>query len=134
MAGRLTLISWQAGCAGVAYVSGALVQGLLVLNYPNYGYQKWHRTLLFYAFTVLAFTVNTYLGRLLPQVEPMMILLHVLDFFAILIPLVYFSPHQQADFFSQDSSILAVGVGKPLSFFVGLITALNCLLGELKRV
>ena len=77
MAGWLTLISWQAGCVGAAYVSGTLVQGLLVLNYPNYGYQRWHDTLLFYAFTVLALSVNTYLGRLLPQIEPVMLLFRI---------------------------------------------------------
>ena len=134
MAGWLTLISWQAGCAGAAYVSGTLVQGLLILNYPKYGYQRWHGTLLFYAFTVLALFVNTYLGRLLPRIEPMMLLVHVLGFFAILIPLVYFSPHQRADFVFQEFLNLGGWSGKPLSFFVGLITALNCFLGELRKI
>ena len=46
----------------------------------------------------LVLFVYTCLGRLLPQLEPMIYLFHVLGFFASLIPLVYFSPHQPAEF------------------------------------
>ena len=40
LAGWLTVISWQALVAGTAYVAGTLVQGLLILNHPDYDYQR----------------------------------------------------------------------------------------------
>ena len=133
LAGWLTLISWQALCAGTAYVSGTMVQGLLVLNYPSHGYQRWHGTLLFYAVLVVALSVNTYLGRLLPQIESLMLLFHVLGLFAILIPLVYLSPHQPAEFVFTDFQNIGGWSDKTLSFFVGLLTAMNSFPGECRR-
>ena len=41
--------------------------------------KRWHGTRLFFAFTVLLLCIYTYLGRLLPQNEPMMLLIHILD-------------------------------------------------------
>ena len=39
----------------------------------------------------MAVLVNTVLGKLMPPIEAMMLVIHVLGFFAILIPLVYVS-------------------------------------------
>ena len=101
------------------------MQGLLILNYPNYDYQRWHGTLLFYAVLAFALFINTYLGRLLPQIESMMLLFHVLGFFGILIPLVYLAPHQPAN--EVFTTFLNTGdwSSNGLSFFVGLITAMD---------
>jgi len=129
----MTLISWQALCAAAAYVAGTLVQGLLVLNYPSYNYQRWHGALLLYAVVFLALFVNTYLGRFLPQIEAMMLLFHILGFFGILIPLVYLSPHQRAEFVFTDFLNLGDWNSKVLAFFVGLISAMNSSPGKSKR-
>lgn len=129
----MTLISWQALCAAAAYVAGTLVQGLLVLNYPSYNYQRWHGALLLYAVVFLALFVNTYLGRFLPQIEAMMLLFHILGFFGILIPLVYLSPHQRAEFVLTDFLNLGDWNSKVLAFFVGLISAMNSFPGNSKR-
>lgn len=69
----LTVIVWQALVAACAFVAGTLIQGLLILSYPDYEYQRWHGTLLFYAVLGFALFVNTYLGRVLPQIESMML-------------------------------------------------------------
>ena len=114
-------------------MTGTQIQGLLVLNYPSYDYQRWHGTLLFYAVLSLALFVNTYLGRLLPQIESMMLLIHILGFFGILIPLVYLSPHQSAKFVFTDFLNLGGWSSKPLSFFIGLITALDSFPGKWRR-
>ncbi|CAD6573229.1 MAG: hypothetical protein ASARMPREDX12_005912 [Alectoria sarmentosa] len=125
LAGWLTVITWQAFVAGTTYVTGTLVQGLLILNYPSYDYQRWHGTLLFYAVLAFALFVNTYLGRLLPQFEPMMLLFHVMGFFGILITLVYLAPHQPAKEVFTTFLNLGDWSTTTLSFFVGLITAMN---------
>lgn len=111
--------------AGTAYVAGTLVQGLLILNHPDYDYQRWHGTLLFYAVVAFSLFFNTYLGRLLPQIESMMLFFHILGFFGILIPLVYLAPHQSAKevftTFYNGGDWSTSG----LSFFVGLVTAMD---------
>ena len=116
--------------AGTAYVAGTLIQGLLILNYPNtYDYQTWHGTLLFYAVLAFALIINTYVGRLLPQIESMMLFFHVLGFLAILITIVYLAPHQPAK--EVFTNFLNLGGWKTdgLSFFVGLVTAMDAFPG-----
>ena len=129
LAGWLTVTTWQALVAGTAYVAGTLVQGLLILNHPSYDYQRWHGTLLFYAVVAFSLFINTYLGRLLPQIESLMLFFHILGFFGILIPLVYLAPHQSAKevfgTFYNGGDWSTSG----LSFFVGLVTAMDAFPG-----
>lgn len=129
----LTVITWQACIAGVTYVTVTLVQGLLILNYPSYDYQRWHGTLLFYAVLALALSFNTCFDRLLSQVEPMMLFFHVIGFFSILILLVYLGPQQPAK--EVFTTFLNVGDWSTtgLSFFVGLMTAMNSFPGRLEN-
>ncbi|KAG7006903.1 hypothetical protein G7Y79_00012g032390 [Physcia stellaris] len=122
LAGWLTVITWQSFMAATAYVSGTLVQGLLILNYPDYNFQRWHGTLLFYAALAFALFINTVFHRLLPSIESLMLLFHILGFFGLLIPIVYLSPHQPAK--EVFTHFLNLGEWKTqgLSLFVGLIT------------
>ena len=115
--------------AGTAYVAGTLVQGLLILNRPDYDYQRWHGTLLFYAVVAFSLFINTYLGRLLPQIESMMLFFHILGFFGILIPLVYLAPHQSAKEVFTTFYNGGDWSTNGLSFFVGLVTAMDAFPG-----
>ena len=129
-AGWLTVISWQSLVAGTAYVTGTLVQGLLILNYPGYDYKRWHGTLLFYAALAIALFINTYLGRILPQIEITMFLFHILGFFGVLIPLVYLAPHQPASEVFTTFLNLGDWSTTTLAFFVGLISAMDSFPGN----
>ena len=128
MAGWQVVCAWQADLAAIFYLGGTLIQGLVVLNYPDYGFQRWHGTLLLWAIIVIAVTFNTLLARLLPFVEGSILVTHVLGFFVVLIPIVYLGPHETArDVFVQ---YLTLGNYSPgLSWFVGLITTVFGFLG-----
>ena len=117
--------------AATAYVSGTLVQGLLILNYPDYEFQRWHGTLLFWAALALALFVNTFLSRLLPHIESLMLLFHLLGFFGIMIPLVHLSPHQPAKEVFTHFLNLGDWNTQGLSFLVGLTTVANSFPGEI---
>ncbi|MCJ1347116.1 hypothetical protein MMC31_005337 [Peltigera leucophlebia] len=73
-------------------------------------------------FILFSLMVNTYLARLLPKIEALVLVLHVFGFFCVLIPLVYLGPHESArDFFAQFTN--AGGWSSDgLSFFIGLST------------
>jgi choline transport protein len=75
--------------AGGGYVCGTQIQAVIQLNGPDCVLQRWEGTLLFWATIVVAVLVNTVFGQLLPAIEATMLVIHVLGFFAILIPLVY---------------------------------------------
>ena len=49
LTGWITLIAWQFGAASSVYLCGSMVQGLVILNYPDYVPERWQATLMFYA-------------------------------------------------------------------------------------
>ena len=87
--------------------------------------------LLFYASILFALLVNTVVSRALPKVEGIILIFHVLGFFAILVPLVYMAPHGTASdvftTFLNEGGFATQG----LSFMVGLVGPVFCLLGKL---
>ncbi|KAL8668430.1 MAG: hypothetical protein Q9168_006936 [Polycauliona sp. 1 TL-2023] len=127
--GWLNVIGWQALLASGAYLCSTIVQGLIVLNYPNYEAQRWHGTLLIWSVIVVAVLVNTVIIGLLPKLECVILIIHVLGFFAVMIPLVYMAPHGSA----KDVFTLFVNGGgwqtTGLSFFVGLYGNVFAFLG-----
>jgi choline transport protein len=106
-----------------------MIQGLAALNYPSYVFERWHGTLILYGIIFLSLFVNTYLARILPEIEAVVLLLHVIGFFVVLIPLVYLAPpgsaHSVFGTFTNDS-----GWSKGLSFCIGLATSMFSFIGR----
>lgn len=129
--GWLTVMGWQAAFASGSYLASSLVQGLIVLNNPNYSPHPWHLVLLYWANVTVAIIVNTVISRALPKVETIVLVLHIFGFVAILIPLVYFAPHGNA----SDVFTLFLNQGgwstQGLSFMVGMIGPAFSLLGKI---
>lgn len=107
-----------------------MIQGLIVLNNPDYAYAQWHGTLLAWAVLVGTVFINTVVGSLLPKIEGAFLILHVFGFVAILIVLTYMAPHGSAsDVFG---TFINQG-GWPtqgLSFMVGLLGVSVAFVGE----
>ena len=119
--GWLTVLAWQSIVASGGYLSGTMIQGLIILNHPNYVPQQWHGTFLFWATILVSVFVNTVVSSILPQIEGMIFILHILGFLAILIVLSYMAPHAQAS--EVFALFLNQGEWKTqgLSFMIGLI-------------
>ena len=127
----MTVISWQAGLASTAFIGGTMIQGLLVLNYDGYEFERWHGTLLFYAIIGLSLFINTYLARLLPKIEVVVLAIHILGFICVLVPLICLAPHGSAkDVFASFNDGGGWG-SQGLSFFVGLPTTMFTFIGAL---
>jgi hypothetical protein len=90
--GWLNVVAWQSATAGIGFLTSSLIQGVASLNYPNYVAKRWHQTLIFWACVLVAIFINTVISRLLPKIEGIVLVLHVLGFFAILIPLLSMAP------------------------------------------
>ncbi|KAL8811645.1 MAG: hypothetical protein Q9223_007490 [Gallowayella weberi] len=102
---------------------------LIVLNNPGYNAERWQGTLLMWAIVCVAVLVNTVISSLLPKLECVILFIHVLGFFAIMIPLVYMAPHGSASdvftMFINEGGWKTTG----LSFFVGLYGNVFAFLG-----
>ncbi|KAL7780246.1 hypothetical protein CFE70_010268 [Pyrenophora teres f. teres 0-1] len=124
--GWVTLIGWQATTASSAYLGGSILQSVVLILHPDYSPKPYQAMLL--GWTVLAFSVviNTVGSKTLAHFEGLILILHVLGFFAILIPLVYLAP---------DASIFTTFVNsggwstQGLSFMVGLPSSVFALVG-----
>jgi len=119
--GCLTVGGWQGSVASGGYLTGTMIQGLIVLTVPSYTPQGWQGTLLFWAVIFFAVFINAVVSSLLPKFEGLVLILHIAGFFAILVPLVILGPHDSSkDVFTTWLN----GGGWPtqgVSFFVGLI-------------
>ena len=131
--GWQSIIAWQALNASAVYLTASLVQGIVLLNYPNYNAQLWQVTLLMYAVVLVCIIANTILVKLLPLLERVFLVLHICGFFAVLIPLVYLAPVKaSAHEVFTDVLSLAGYNDRGLAIFVGLITPLFAFLGKLE--
>ncbi|KAK5130535.1 hypothetical protein LTR08_001965 [Meristemomyces frigidus] len=127
--GWLLAIGWQVYLAGVCFMVGGVIQGLIALNQPDYVYHRYHATLL--AMAVIAFSVvfNTVLAVRLPLIEGVVLILHVAGLFAIIIPLWVMAPRGNA----HDTLIVFTDNGgwgnTGLSAMIGLTSVVGLLIG-----
>lgn len=128
--GWISVLGWQIGLASLTFIVGTVIQGLIVLNNPTtYVFERWHGTLLVIAIVAFCIIFNSFLAVKLPMVEGIVLILHVLGFFAVLIPLWTLSPRLSAHDVFLEITNLGGWETKGLSFMVGLLTPVYTLLG-----
>ena len=120
--GWIATIGWIANTAAGAFFGATMIQGLLVLNYPDYILERWHGTLLMWAILLVVVFVNTIAAKLLPKIEGAILAIHVVGFFAILIPLVKLAPHGSPSVVFTQFVNSGGYSSNGLAFFIGLIS------------
>jgi amino acid transporter len=129
LVGWLTVLGWQSGCAAGSFFGGTMIQGLLVLNYPDYGFERWHGTLIMYAIILISLFTNTVIVRALPVVEGTVLILHIVGFFAILIPFVHRAPMRSAHEVWVEFQNMSGGYPDGVSWLVALVVSVQPLVG-----
>ena len=94
LTGWLTVLGWQALVAAANFVSAALIQGLIVLTRPNYDPKPYQHILLYWAVMVFTVFINVLASTVLPKFEGFILVLHIVGYFAILLPLLVLGEHQ----------------------------------------
>lgn len=127
--GWLCVLGWQTGIASIAFLAGGQIQGLVILNNPDYVPERWHGTLLIMAVATFSILFNTLLARKLPLVEGIVLVLHIFGFFAVFITMWVLGPRSEAKevFGSFQDNAGWGNVG--LSVLVGQLTPIFALLG-----
>jgi choline transport protein len=90
--GWLTSLAWIATVATESLFAGTMIQGILIMNYPNYVAQRWQGTLLTWLVIAVNVFINTVIPGALPKYQLSIMLLHILGFFAVMITLLKTSP------------------------------------------
>ncbi|CZR57703.1 related to amino acid transporters [Phialocephala subalpina] len=127
--GWTSVLGWQTGLASLAFLAGTMIQGLLVLDNPDYVFKNWHGTLLVIAITAFCIIFNTFLAKKLPMVEGMVLIIHLLGFFAVLVPLWVLAPRSSPKEVFTDFMNLGGWSSKGLAFMVGLLSPVYTLIG-----
>lgn len=129
LTGWLTAIGWQVYLAGVCFMVGGIIQGLVILNNDSYEPQRWHHTLFTIAVITSSIIFNTFLAVKLPLIEGMILVLHWCGIFAIIIPLWIMAPRTPVNeaLFNYQNNGGWPTVG--LSAIIGMVTPLNVLIG-----
>lgn len=145
--GWLTAVGWQVYLASVCFLVGTTIQGLITLNNVNYGYERWHGTLLAIAVVLFSISFNTVFASKLPMVgkissqvyelvayadipsEAVALVVHVSGFLAIVITLWATAPRRTAADallnFTNEGGWSSTG----LSAMVGLLAPTAVLVG-----
>lgn len=127
--GWLALTGWQGITSSVGYLMGTTIQGLIALTVPSYSPQPWQGTLLLCASVLLCVLVNGGGSSILPKIEGMILVLHILGFCAFLITLLTLANHNDV---SPIFTTFYNGGGWPsqgLSFMVGLMGNVYAIVG-----
>lgn len=106
-----------------------MLQGLIVLTRPNYDPKPYQHMLLFWAVMAFAVFINVLASTLLPKFEGFILVLHIVGYFAILLPLLILGEHQDP----HQVFGLWLNLGKlptqGTSFMVGLLGPVFMFLG-----
>jgi hypothetical protein len=93
----LGVLGWQTLVTSIAFQAGTEIQGLLVLNYESYTFERWHGTLLVILVILFSAVFNTFLATRLHLVEGTILVVHIFGFFCILVPLWVLSPRTSSE-------------------------------------
>ncbi|RAH67844.1 choline transport protein [Aspergillus aculeatinus CBS 121060] len=127
--GSICIIAWTAVPTGAVYVAGSILQNAVAMKRPDYEPEGWHVTLIMWGILLICAILNTWLGMILPVLEVFIGIVHVLGFFAVLIPIVYLGP--KADARSVFVQTFNVGGWRDITLatFVGLKGIVGAFLG-----
>lgn len=91
--GWLTSLAWIATVAIESIFAGTMIQGVIILDYPDYVSRQWQGTLLAWLVMAVAIFINVVVPGLLPKFETFILVFHIAGFIAIMSVLWVYSPH-----------------------------------------
>ncbi|KAM0714979.1 hypothetical protein Q7P37_009444 [Cladosporium fusiforme] len=94
--GWISTIAWQAGNAIGVFLTGTLIQTIILENNNDYAFPAWHGSLLVMSNIIFCVAANILLSRFIPRVQTAFFVLHILVFFAVLVPIIINAPKASA--------------------------------------
>lgn len=97
--GWLCVLGYQVGVTITAFLAALMIQGLIVLNYPEtYIYKNWHGTLIAMAITFSVAAFNIFLANHLPLIEGIILVIHFAGWITIVVVLWVLGPRSPNSF------------------------------------
>lgn len=128
--GWITVFGWQATVTSICFLVGAQIQGMLILNYPDYTPQRWQGTLLMWAVMIFAYVVNVYAVKILPALQMVGGIMHVTFFIVLIIPLILLAHRSPPEFVFKTLLNEGGWQSDGVSWCLGMLTVTYCFLGK----
>lgn len=120
LTGWISTVAWQAGNAMGIFLTESLVQTIILINNENYGFPAYQGCLLALGVLAICYVANVYGAKTLHYWQNAFFLLHILAYFAYIIPIWVNAPaathHQVWSEFENDGGwsnmALAILVGQ----------------------
>jgi choline transport protein len=94
--GWISTMAWQAGNAVGVFLTGTLIQTIILENNNDYAFPSWHGSLLVMSNIIITVAANILLTRYIPRVQTAFFVLHILAFFAVMVPICINAPKASA--------------------------------------
>lgn len=120
--GWITWFAWVSLLSGVANTTATMIQGLVILNYPDYVPERWHLTLIILAMLVVEGLMNMYTFRLIPWIELLAGILHVVLFIVFVVVLVALAPRHTPEYVFFKGSNASGWTNNFVAWNIGLVT------------
>jgi choline transport protein len=130
--GWITVFAWQAAVTSICFLVATQIQGLVVLNYPTYVFERWHGTLIMWAVMVISFAVNVYAINILPVLQLFGGIMHVAFFIALVVPLILLAPRSTPEFVFTTVLNESGWKSDGISWCLGMLTVTYCFLGKVQ--
>ncbi|KAG9192505.1 hypothetical protein G6011_11239 [Alternaria panax] len=129
-AGWISVFAWQTFTASAPFLGATMLQGIIVLNYPDYSYQRWHGTMLYWAFLGLATLVNVFAIRSMQWILHATFALHVVLWLVLVVVICVVSPTKHSAEFIFATYINESGWSSDgVAFSIGLLSSTYVLAG-----
>ncbi|KAJ6153695.1 hypothetical protein N7470_006654 [Penicillium chermesinum] len=96
--GWITVFGWQASCTSICLLVSSQIQGMALLNHAEYHPKQWHGTLIIWAIVLCAGIINIYGIKILPTLQMIGGIFHIIFFIAITIPIFLLARRSEPQF------------------------------------
>lgn len=121
VAGWLTVTGWQGSITSAAFLTANMCQGMYNMTHPEFQPIPWVSTVLIIAVIAWATFINTIVSSTLPKFEGAILIIHIIGFFALLIPMAVLGYHTDAKTVFTDFTDAGFWPDRGVAFFIGLV-------------
>jgi choline transport protein len=133
-AGWISVFAWQTFTASAPFLGATMLQGLIVLSYPDYVPQRWHGTLIYWAFLTIGALVNVFAIRIMPWVSHATFALHVSLWVVLVVVMCVVSPTKHNAEFVFTTFVNETGwQSDGVAWSIGLLSSTYVLVGTSTR-
>lgn len=107
--GWVCWFSWISLLCSVCNTAANITTALVGISYPDWVVQGWHTVLIMYAYLIVFGAMNMYLFWVIPWIEFLAGILHVVLWVVFVVVLLILAPRHSTDFVFFEGSEMSVG-------------------------